>query len=96
MKTKQDLDREVARLLGVPQKKVSDITTVYVEVLKQELLERGEVRIHTFGRLSVRFERTGKHNMMGHARQPTNCRVHFSKSTSFKARIERHFDGKRR
>jgi hypothetical protein len=93
-KSKQDLDRDLSYLLGIPQRKIADITAAYAEVLKQELLERGEVRIHGFGKLSIHFIPSGSKDMMGHPRQPLNCRVHFAKSPAFKAEIERYFHGK--
>lgn len=83
-------------VLGVSQKKVSDITTTYVEVLKQELLDKGLVNIHTFGKLSIHYERAPTVDMNGKPRPPFNCKVHFAKSRSLKARIERYFNGRKR
>lgn len=96
MKTKPEIDREVAFLLGVPQRKVADITTAYVEVLKQELLDHGAVHIHMFGRISIHYERAASIDLNGNPRAPYNCKVHFAKSKAFKAAIERYFNGKRR
>ena len=96
MRTKPDIDREVAFLLGIPQNKVASITTAYIEVIKQELLERGAVHIHTFGKISIHYERASTIDLNGNPRAPYNCKIHFAKSKPLKVAIERHFNGKSR
>lgn len=88
LRTKQELDKKVANELGVDPKEVRDITTAFIELLRQHLLDMYDVTIDGLGSFKPvmttkpkTFVSKGMKKTVTATRQ---LRVHFSKSQVFK------------
>lgn len=104
MKASPQLNNEVALLLGLPAKEVRAVTSTFVTLIRQALLDEEEVRIDQLGTLHLKAARgkkkdtmvqgtfkkgVGERRMTVHAKQ--KFFVYFRKSLIMKRElIERH------
>lgn len=93
---KHELDAQVARELGIPQKEVRDISRAFLSAIMETLAELEEVHLDGFGKLRMVVEKASKNIIVLAAsnkkgkngriklRVERKFRVHFAKADPFK------------
>ena len=108
VKTKQDIDASCAHVLGVPQRKVAEITTCFLQELVTGLVKEGDVRLNGLGRLRLvvvsmtdnhainlttgTFKK-GKPKRKIKVEVPYQLKVYFSKSPTLSKKLKERYGG---
>lgn len=89
MLTKSELDHRVAIALGIPAKRVANVTDAFVDELCNAIAEHGGFHLVGLGKLIPRIERLTSHIRKEGAQDSMRIRLYFTKSRMLKEQIER-------
>jgi nucleoid DNA-binding protein len=102
VKRKSEIDTDIAQEMGLSKKLVSRITGVFIQHVRQALIDDGTVRLDRLGKLRVVHYKgttrklTDFNRLLGKTRiveVPAQVRVHFSKSRSFRDALLEQWSG---
>lgn len=91
MLTKTELDHRVAVALGIPVKRVANVTDAFVDELCTAIADHGGFHLAGLGKLVTRIERGGNQMGKGEDRDPMRIRLYFTKSKLLKDQIEHKY-----
>src|SRR3972149_522274 len=91
MLTKSELDHRVAIALGIPAKRVANVTDAFVDELCNPIAEHGGFHLVGLGKLIPRIERLTSHIRKEGVQDSMRIRLYFTKSRMLKEQIERKF-----
>lgn len=103
MRRKSELDHLISSETGIPVRTVSRVTGAWTDVIREVLLQDGNVYLQNFGRLTVHLRRGGKHRLVqgnfkkGHRSKikvvdvPIQRVVHFKKAKLLADELARRY-----
>lgn len=91
MLNKTDIDERVALALGLPTKRVAEITEAFIDELCNAVSQHRGFTLAGLGTLHARIERGGSNIQGTKSQDPMRIRLYFKKSRGLKDQIERHF-----
>lgn len=90
MRTKAEIDRDVALATGVPLRKVENITSAFVDELCNAIAQHGGFHVTRLGTLTPKIERGSSNILEFPGQEPMRVKLYFRKSRLLKEQIDRH------